>query len=372
MAKVFASSRVLEGKLANGKKFARKPTSNKSTKVMTGDFAWQDDATKVLTKNRLTRLLCPTGSGKTTIGLAAAYARFQRDERCLIVTPQTTILNGFLKINITRKNGEHYSKRAAAYVTGDLSVNDLALWLTEEYPDVAVTTGASFVAAWEKVPANKRKAAAKNLWVAFDEAHHLANDDEFNTQLGLIAEELVALGAGVCAISATHFRGDGADLFKEETDKLLVTYERPFIKHWEFLGLGSLDYRCIGWDDDADLMDQLVESICSEPDEHHIVCLPADGRGVRAADPMFPATLIKRLTKRGRKVLDLVHDGKKQDNKVHLQNKAYDKYDVLVSCNIMREGNDWEPASRVHDLAPSRSTTRTVQTIGRMTRAWGG
>ena len=34
----------------------------------------------------------------------------------------------------------------------------------------------------------------------------------------------------------------------------------------------------------------------------------------------------------------------------------------------MREGTDWIPASRVHDLAPSASATRTVQTIGRTTR----
>lgn len=377
-----ANARIIESKGLEGRKF--KPLQPGEPKSLTGDYAWQDDAAIVLTNHNLSRLFAPTGSGKTTIIQAAAYARMKRGERCLIITPQQTILRGFrgaeddeYDINLVRKSGKVCTSHiqpfmsdgtAEASADSQSSVARLKKWLLKLH-GIAITTTSSFVLAWEEMTEEEREIVMRGLWVAVDECHHMAVEEEagFYTRLGKIANELICKGVGFTAVSATHFRGDGASLFSPEVMAQFTeanTYERSFIDHWNFLGLESFDYQCIGYDDDKSMATVLKE-VCQELTEHHIICVPADNTGFRAVDPAWVSGLINKLERRGLRVLDLVHSDTKDANKKQINNGYHN---VIVSCNIMREGTDWVPASRVHDMAPSKSTQRTVQTIGRMMR----
>ena len=377
---IFANMRMAGGTTGRSA-FLRQPSDCKS---FTGAFAYEEDATAALLQ-KICRLRSPTGSGKTASVQAAAYERVHTgmNLQCAVVTPQKILVEGFRNIHIRRANGDICKDRMLTFggmddASLDSPVAGLTSWFVHEVPGMVATTTASFVQAWQGLTVKQRKQVAGHIWVAIDEAHHLANEDEFSTQLGTIAEELISLRAEFAAVSAFHARGDGASLFSPETEALLDehTYERPFVEHWEASGFKSLDYRCIGYTSGNGLMKDLVASVLSD-DARQIICVHADTRGVRS-DPKWVDKLIRKLTLGGKTVLDLVTEANKDRNKRALlvDNDAYKSgkgtYDVIVSCNIMREGNDWVPAARVHDLAPSESTTRTVQTIGRMTRQFKG
>jgi hypothetical protein len=258
-------------------------------------------------------------------------------------------------------------------------------------PSIAITTTSALVKVFcELIPRKDWPKAFTRLWMAVDEAHHisavLADDedctvqerDQYNKQgtwLGRICESLLnESDAGLVPVSATHFRGDGLPMFLEEANKFFTgSYVREFEAHWQWLGYDHFSYDLVGYDDDPS--DILFDNIMFERNEHHIICVPADGLRFRKYNKNWILDFIKRLEAAGFSCLDLVSKNVKDDNKKKLlaDNKSYKitgetQFNVVIACNLMREGTDWIPASRIHDLAPSKSATRTVQTIGRMLR----
>jgi superfamily II DNA or RNA helicase len=364
------------------------------------EFVWQDDATECLIEHLRCKLVSPTGSGKTEIIKAAAWHHaFAGNRRCLIVVPQQHIADGFLKICIKRKDGtkidhkigEELDFRGIDEGYHESVTDGLRDWLmgTDDKPSIAITTTAALTKVfYEKIPRDQWGKAFTRLWMAIDEAHHIsvvqAEDEEHSaqerdhynkigTRLGQICEALLnESDAGLAVISATHFRGDGLPMFLDEANKQFTgCYTREFEDHWKWLGYDHFSYDCAGYDGDPS--DALLNNITSEKQQRHVVCVPADGLRFRK-NTKWVADFILRLEAAGFKCLDLVSD-EKDANKQRLlaDNKTYKEtgkteFDVIIACNLMREGTDWIPASRVHDLAPSASANRTVQTIGRMTR----
>lgn len=369
---------------------------------MRGDYAWQDAAATTLSQHRVSRLVAPTGSGKTAIIQAAAWTLRQSGKRTLIITPQQMLAKAYKKINIKRNNGDLYKGEInqvfdsdkdnymeGSYMEGS-SVRRMLMWLRQKNPSIACTTNSTFVLAWNKLTEDERLQAIRHgLWLFADECHHLAYHEEegentFVTQMGDIGAWIIKNGGAFSSISATPFRGDGAGIWSLETQKIFdedkdISYERSFIDHWKFLRLRGLNYLCVEYNKDP--ISDVCSNILREPRERHIICVRADGQGYRK-DPQWLARLLNELRSKGLNVLDLVNmepktrkNSKKQlrDDNDEYKKTGKSQYDVIVACNIMREGNDWVPASRVHDLAPSESALRTIQTIGRMTRRdrWG-
>lgn len=375
---------------------------------LAGDYEWQDDAVECLTGSRCSRLIAPTGSGKTEIVKAAAYCRaFKMGQKSLIVVPQQHIAEPFKEIKIVRKGGEeydHYVKldfrgvREGNYSAEDV-VGRLRAWLLQPArgmrPEsrIAVTTASSLVAAFfgtSKLRGLGRRqwaVAFERLWTAIDEGHHLAavmDEDtspeeleayrNVDNKLGDICEAQMRVStAGTGIVSATHFRGDGVPMFMEKARSRFATYERDFRLHWQWLGLDAFRYDCVGYEGDP--MDKLFEAVVSERGEFHIVCLPAENKRFRKANPRWAGDFEARLLSAGIPALNLVDKDAQGRRKAELlaANAEYKrsgkaKYRVIIACNLVREGTDYVPTSRVHDTAPSASATRTVQTIGRMTR----
>lgn len=380
------------------------PSKSQAMKAFIGDFEWQDDAAICLTSNNFTRLISPTGSGKTEIIKVSAFHYAQKGMRSLIVVPQQHIGEGFKHANIERKDGsvcqftiisEFDFRGVSETPHANGTVNRLKRWLLQSITNtlngrIAVSTYSSLVGAFRKMTEEEKQKALSNLWLAVDEAHHISAvfgedediDDaerkileEEGTQLGNVCEYLMKIaGNGLAVISATHFRGDGLPIFLDKAASEFATYERDFKDHWEWLGISEFCYDCTGYEKDP--VDILMEYITTlEKNEHHIICVPARNKSFRKNREFWVDDLISSLKSYGFRCLDLVSEQTKKDNKDLLRCDK-DKYettgetdfDVIVACNLMREGTDWPPASRIHELAPSSSSTRTIQTIGRMLR----
>jgi len=373
------------------------------TKIFNRDFAWQDDAVVCLTGNRFSKLISPTGSGKTEIIKASAFHYAQVGKKSLIVVPQQHIGEGFKIADIQRKDGSICKFRIVpefdfrgvedSYHRNSV-VDGLKRWLLQPITNtmdgrIAISTYSSLVLAYRNMTNEEKRNALTNLWLAVDEAHHIScvvgEDEELDekelarlekegTQLGDVCEDLLKLDdSGLSVISATHFRGDGRPMFLEKASRKFETYEREFEDHWEWLNISEFRYDCTGYDEDP--FDILIDIILSEAKQKHIVCVPARNKRFRKRNDSWVSNLISELGKHGIRCLDLVTEETKIENKAMLRadKEKYEQdgetdFDVIIACNLMREGTDWPPASRVHDHAPSPSTTRTIQTIGRMLR----
>lgn len=393
----------------------RKPVSIETgVKSFTEDFAWQDDGVECLSQSS-SRLIAPTGSGKQPIISAAAYVHaYKQGQRATIVVPSLGLGNSYLKETIRRRSGELYEVCIPKYLDFRGTADGYHDSTTEAYVEyllhnqkhgsIAVTTSSTLVGAWKtllNLSDAERKRAFTNLWMAFDEAHHisgvLAYDEDvsdeyrktlidFRTYLGDICEYVCDLPTsanyGMSAVTATWGRGDRVQMFYDKVDKLLSKneYVRPFIDHWKYLEFEAFHQRCVGYDDDP--IETLLQML--SPEDCSIVYLCPAGNRYRSGDnpqaqdrQPFVKDAIERISARGLRVLDLITKNTQEENMCKLQddNKHYkgDKlaargYDVVLAVNLLREGTDYVAVNHVHDLAPSPLQGRIVQTIGRMMR----
>ena len=317
----------------------------------TGEFEWQDEATECLIEHLRSKLVSPTGSGKTEIIKATAYHyAFVRNLRCLIVVPQQHIADPFLKTHIKRADGTkldyHIGKeldfRGIDEGYYDSVMQGLRDWLlgVDDKPSIAITTSSALTRVfYEMIPRDQWVKAFTRLWMAIDEARSIsvvqADDEEcteqesaiynkVGTRLGKICEALLnESDAGLAVVSATHFRGDGLPMFLAEANKLFSgSYVREFEQHCKVV-YDYFSYDCAGYDGDPS--DILFKNIMSERKQHHIVCVPAENRGFRRRNENWVTEFIARLEAAGFRCLDLVSKNVKDKNKKKLldDNKTY-------------------------------------------------
>jgi len=370
-------------------------------------YPWQSGFAKGIVSSWRSRVIAPTGSGKTTLMKAAGQLANNEGKRVLFVVPQRHIGLAFIQradliiddmgLSCPRiePNNVYLDSKNESYGR-DGFANGLFTWLQSAKASngkgSAITSMHTLVRVAERV-----KEAGLNiddLLIFQDEAHHISNvsisasdedcteeeialEQETGTKLGAFYEYVLnRTKAGVCIVSATHFRGDKVPMFLDDAAYALQKFELPFLDHWKWLGFKSFNYDFIGYDGTYSI-ETLIQTIRFERGEKHIVCVPGDGRRFRS-DPAWVTRLFTALRAEfgEDRVLDLVTPGGVRDrNKISMfeDNDLFKKgeesrFDVIVACNLMREGTDWGPATRIHDMAPSASLTRTVQTIGRLLR----
>jgi superfamily II DNA or RNA helicase len=378
-------------------------------KSMTGEYEWEDDATECLS-HLLSVLSSPTGSGKQVIISAAAYTHtYHYGRRSLIAVPSLNLGNEYLKTKVYRKSGElvEYSIPPELDFRGTSdgyhsarkgTIKGLKSFLMGTAPAIAITTHQTLNLLWStggedgaELSLDEKRVIFKNLWIAFDEAHHISgvlSDDEdisqeerdtlerTRTYLGdisnFICSEHLSLNSGMAPVSATLFRGDKVPLFYEKVKSQLseFQYTRSYIDHWNYLKFKSFTQECIGYDDPIEtFMSVVMPGHCS------LVYLCPENRGYRRNDPEFVNRLVNVLQQEGYRVLNLIDKRFQEKNSKLLwqDNQNYKagkprSYDIILAVNMLREGTDYLPISHIYDLAPSNSLNRTVQAIGRMMR----
>jgi len=359
-------------------------------------FSWQHDAVRVLTENKCAVLISPTGSGKTNVINGAAAIRKERGFKCIIATSQTSIVPGFLDNDI-EIDGTVYKIRPVNYTSNSSlqgsTVQALVQWLTNDSDEIVVTSHRGLTMAWDELSDEDKIVLCrdKRVWLAVDEYHHagFSDSDVATTRLGEILNDVIAKGGEAAGITATNFRTDRLDMFASEhefTDWSIDNptgnrYHRTFLEHWKTLNLSVLKYLWYGYAFGSNPLESLVNNIKQEPNECHIVCVPPNNTKFRSNSEWLGQAYTALVEAVGGEefILNMVDDdaidtGKEEGKRLLLAaNNAYKEtgefpYKVILSCNVMREGTDCVRASRVHDLAPSESVSRTVQTIGRLTR----
>jgi len=179
-------------------------------------------------------------------------------------------------------------------------------------------------------------------------------------------------------VSATPYRGDNVPLFLENAREMFDgEYVRLFEDHWKWLEIENFYHNFISFEEDPE--QKLIEVLKAEGDQRHIILLPADGRSFRRDSTWVPDfvqilteigisrdQILDMVTSKGEE-LDLLKTRIAEDSE-HYSQGGESKIRIILSVNIMREGADWVPATRIHELAPSKSTTRTTQSVGRLFR----
>lgn len=371
-----------------------------STVEETIPYLWQHQFAEGIVSTWRSKVVAPTGSGKTIVMQIAAFLANKQGRKCLIVVPQCHIASPFLSTDLRIGEDVHRFRIQKEHVflgSGESAIGGRALitnsysrrlaeWLKSKSQETAITSTATLV----RLLGSATDLPLDDVLFIQDEAHHISGvmldgEDcsaeearayiEEGTHLGDFYEHLLKeTAAGICIVSATHFRGDKFPIFLEKASSSFTAFVRPWADHWGWLELEAFNYDCVGYSE-SEIIRTLVDLILSEPEERHIVCVPADTHRFRKNNPGWVQEFLSELGRSGVRALDLVTIAGREARKRQLfdDNKAYKRgkcteFDVVVACNMMREGTDWVPATRIHDLAPSSSQLRTTQTIGRLMR----
>lgn len=393
---------------------------NKETreKILGGNGrTWQPEAFDLLKDERFAFCTAFCGSGKSILQVyLAAYDYIKSDftQKQLFIVPQSVIADGFIsdggvKHISLRVNGKPYTWQVSHNFCDErLNVLDgLEKWLLNPVGagyrklgtegtltgGLAVATHQAFNLVWQRLSSSQQGDAIKNLSLRIDEAHHIKGvfdqiDDYSKEQMEALELESTHLGK-VCKTildskdessklhltTATPYRGDSGIILSPKARNRFKSYFLPWLQHWNTLGIEAFSINYEEYTDDP--FDLVIDRIESEPEECHMVVVPATNQKWRQDSEVY-STFLKKLYKiiSKDKVLDLVTPSTQKKNKTLLTlepknlESGNSRYKVVITCMIGREGLDWVPCSRLHNTAVERSLTLAVQTSGRPLRRY--
>lgn len=385
-------------------------------------IGWQLDAFKRLKNEPFALVSAFCGSGKSVLQIALSIHDVVRSDwtrKQLIIVPQQHISQGFTRDGVLEYISLMIGSKQYDWVIGNNDfcaadqkgvIEGLKKWLLtpaerlgalHKHDEIvmgviAVASHQALGLAWESLTEKEKGDAVRNLTLRVDEAHHIScvfdihEDGLTATEQVAIEEESTNLG-GICRYminhgkrsrihltTATFFRGDKKHILSSSVQKKFATYFLDWIKHWQTLGIRDFEF---GYEEyDQDPISCIIDAIRVEPNQKHMIVIPATGAKWRAHRSTELARLLKEIYKLypEARVLDLVTKETQDRNKALLlmePKKASDgesKYDVVITCMLGREGTDWCPCSRLHNAACEASVTLAVQTIGRIFRRFDG
>lgn len=350
-------------------------------------------------------LFCPPGAGKSTLLralttldiLGTNYGRLQ-----LIAVPKLDIADGFFMrhgkyttIEILG-NQFHIAVEKKYNFCQESSVNRLISLLTQSRKKIAklcrgnrlgmyaMTSYQALSLAWQRMSHAQRLVAIRNLHLILDESHHVAT--ELNG-VGRIVDFIAKHNDGTTAITistATDYRGDGSPTVPEAIREQLHTYRRDFIEHFNTLEVKDLLVDVVEYKQNP--IDQVVKAATKKG--KHLIVVPSRDTGWRAQykeDTYWGVdVLVEALVKAGvprSRILNLVpSDERDGDDGTRIKlrqepKRAEDgesRYDIIITCGLLREGSDWCPCSNLHVTYAEGSLTLAVQTLGRLLRYFEG
>jgi superfamily II DNA or RNA helicase len=375
-----------------------------------GLLPWQIDAVKAVGGSRFSFVIAFMGSGKSFVQLtlgAQEIAKSNYTQKQLIIVPQSHIYAGFVKeiIYLGNKKIEWeviQEHRFLSEFGGDVT-NRLKTWLLTPGDKLfkaasgtpkhlkgltAVTSHSALGLVWKKLSTTEKKRAIHNLTLRVDEAHHLNGISDVKEEGLTIREkkdsivEANNLGT-VCSYimkssdetahlgltTATPFRGDHDDILTKAAKAKFKVYHLPFFDHWKSLGIKNFNLEFLLYKNNPIKM--CIDRILAEPNEYHMVIVPSTTRKWREGGHEHKELLTKLERKFPGQVLDLVTKSTQAANKKILiaeprrPSDGEPKIRVVVTCMVGREGTDWVPCSRLHNLSVESTITLAVQTLGR-------
>lgn len=379
-----------------------------------GMLPWQQDAFKGVRGARFSFIVAFMGSGKSYVQLtlgADEIIKSKARQKQLVIVPQSHIHAGFidetLHIGAKVVKWEVLPEHIFLSEFGARVMDRLKEWLLtpgEElfgehgasYKHVkgttAVTSHSALGKLWQSLTPRERAKAVKYLTLRVDEAHHINNILDTHEE-GMSKKEMKDAEAeannlsAVCSYilksadetahlsltTATPFRGDQDDILKKSARGKFKTYHLPFFDHWRSLGIKSFNLEYLLYKKDP--VQMCYDRIVAEPNERHMVVVPMSGHKWREKKGTSQKSLNRLLRILNKafpgQVLDLVTEETQKENISKLRDEPRQpgekesKIHVVVTCMLGREGTDWCPCSRLHNLSCEASITLAVQTLGR-------
>lgn len=375
---------------------------------------WQIVAFKQVAKAPFSLVTAFCGSGKSFLQVCLAIDEIVKSDytqKQLIVVPQEHIHQGFtadgeLEYQSINLHGTKYQWRVKDNfcTTTGLRVDKLVKWLLTSPNKLskghkeqhisglnAIATHAALVAAWDKMTTRQKKKAIKHLSLRGDECHHiknvlLATEEDFtllndnSTGFGEIITFMINSKEPtnhVHLTTATFFRSDRSYVLSKEVRSKFTEYHLPWEDHFETLGIEHFKLEWKEYPVNGSPIPQILAQIKSEPNHMHTITVPSTGIKWRedgeeylslleGLEKLFPGKVLDLITKRTQKKnkQKLLKEPKKCDK----ENPP--KFQVVVMCQLGREGTDWCPCDRLHNASGETALTLAIQTIGRPFRRY--
>jgi len=355
---------------------------------------WQVKAVQIgRTADRLL-IQAPGGSGKSLVQVLLAQADIEAcGNKQLILVPRNHIHHTFWdgeEITFRLPASDHISHwRVGLNLCLKSDCKRLKRWLLAE-PDtdclVAITTHSAMVLVWKGLSKEEKRRALRRITFRIDEAHHIshvfheADLELYNvkdreailadaTALGNVVNYILRVNDPTVKLhltTATFFRGDRKTILSKAFRRDFVHYELPWDEHFETLGICSLVFDFINYDGDP--IDLVLDATRQEPDQHHLIIIPAMTHRYRTRKTL--SEIMSRLLELfpASEVLDLVTRKTQTAHKALLM-KHPESFKVVVACRLFDEGTDWVPCNRLHNTdAGEDSVTLAVQRFFRPLR----
>ena len=386
---------------------------------------WQLEAYEQLKDLRFTLIVAFCGSGKSILQVFLAghdIVASNWTQKQLMVVPQQHIHRGFVgdeefnyfKIKLHGKtyywkiNPDHnfcdsgsvnVLRRLKEYLLADGEALGFQFKGTDTLSGLtAVVSHQALGLVWKNLTNDEMKKARRKLSLRIDECHHVSGVFDENDQVltdqekAIIKEERTNLG-DICAYfmnsddptskiqfaTATPYRGDCKSIITKSAQDKFSIYYLDWIKHFNTLGIEHFELQYEQYKTDP--IGMVAENVKAELGEKHMIVIPPSGTKWRVHGKPELKELMKALRKiyPEDRILDLVTPSTQNKNKQLLIDEPKwfnllrpSKFDVVVTCMIGREGTDWCPCSRLHNLSCENSITLAVQTVGRPFRSYKG
>ncbi|MDB2685935.1 DEAD/DEAH box helicase family protein [Mariniblastus sp.] len=358
---------------------------------------WQQDVLTSSQENKHLLIQAPGGAGKSLTQVMLAQLDLNDSgNKQLILVPKNVIHYGFIADEGIKFEALGSADKSVWRVDQNFCgeskdklkrLKKFLLSNTDTGEDLtAIATHKAFVMVWKKLSKDEKHRALYQSSFTIDEAHHISNvfDDSdlvsFNRK---DREQLLANGTGlghfvnyalrvnnrttkIRIATATFFRGDKQTILSKRVESDFPIYELTWEEHFPTLGIKSLTWDFVLFADNP--IESVVGKIAEEPDEKHLVIIPASHCKWRERDSFQKLMLALQHEFPNKKILDLVSKKTQAENKEELM-KRPDTFDIVVACRLFDEGTDWVPCTRMHNTdAGETSLTLAVQRFFRPLR----
>ena len=331
---------------------------------------WQPDAFK-LAETRFVIFNAAGSAGKTTLQIALAIHDAAQGRKQIIITPQEVICDQFMERRRIKVDGVIHDW-APTDLTGETA--KLRDWLLTPSTDIVVTTHAALTRVHDKLNPAQRASMYENTTLRIDESHHVHYSDAETNKLGQVVKSAFETpGSMIHMTTATDFRHEGA-ILPDEVRKDFEKYRLPFDKLWQWLGIKNFELLWESYTPGGNPLDAVLARLRTEPQEYHLIFVPHANKGWRRHNPKGLQTLLESLLTifAPDQILDLTSGDSQAANKKILTKKGAPGVNVMLSCEVGREGMTWSPCSRLHITSEDQSPVRVAQTLYRLFRPYPG
>jgi hypothetical protein len=347
---------------------------------------------KAFNNKTLTLTVAPTGSGKSLMQIfdsAREIIQTDYQRKQIFIVPQLNIGYGFTERKHPKLliDGKVYNWEVTENCCedNDESVARVKKFLLKKpHPcksyrkqDVlggvtCVVSYAAFLAAFQSMTLSEKKKAIINTSFRVDEIQHVAGvsseEDDAMNRLGSFCKFVLDHDGFLHLMTATFFRSNHQSIIHHDYLDSFDIFRVPFLEHWDVLNLRELQQNFVCYKSGKDLMNKVIKSIKQETEEPSLVIVPADGTGIfkNTNKPKWTQELIHKLENiyHVDEILDLISPERQGKDKKRLMSENQN-FKVVVTCMIGREGSDWPPCSRIHNLSLDHSTLPIIQKLGR-------